>query len=326
MSTPLFHRPGTVVFLDDDPDYLEMLALVLPRQWHVKLFLRPADCIAYLLQEPPFWEADAWNQQQLIEHWRAGTPLIPQVLAYWAKYTERYALSRVCVVDFSMPGMDGLQALSELGDWPGSRVLLTGQADEQMAVRAFNRGLIDQFIPKQSPDISRRLVEAVDKLLRTPHPRHAQIWRATLTQEQAAVLRRDGIGDALAAFCARRWVEYVMIGEPFGVLGMDAAGDVSWLQLETREGLQALAELAEIAGVDGPGVAAIRRGEQLANLELRQALSSTEPIALLPAFEVGQGGEPLLAAVFPVRANNGPDPDNSYAKWLGRQEARHVHE
>lgn len=326
MSTPLFHRPGTVVFLDDDPDYLEMLALVLPRQWHVKLFLRPADCIAYLLQEPPFWEADAWNQQQLIEHWRAGTPLIPQVLAYWAKYTERYALSRVCVVDFSMPGMDGLQALSELGDWPGSRVLLTGQADEQMAVRAFNRGLIDQFIPKQSPDISRRLVEAVDKLLRTPHPRHAQIWRATLTQEQAAVLRRDGIGDALAAFCARRWVEYVMIGEPFGVLGMDAAGDVSWLQLETREGLQALAELAEIAGVDGPGVAAIRRGEQLANLELRQALSSTEPIALLPAFEVGQGGEPLLAAVFPVRASNGPDPDNSYAKWLGRQEARHVHE
>ena len=45
MSFPLFHRPGTVVFLDDDPDYLEMLALVLPRHWHVKLFLRPAECI-----------------------------------------------------------------------------------------------------------------------------------------------------------------------------------------------------------------------------------------------------------------------------------------
>ena len=29
MTFPLFHRPGTVVFLDDDPDYLEMLALVL---------------------------------------------------------------------------------------------------------------------------------------------------------------------------------------------------------------------------------------------------------------------------------------------------------
>ena len=66
MTFPLFHSPGTVVFLDDDPDYLEMLALVLPRHWHLRLFLRPTDCIAHLLQEPPFWEADAWNQQQLI--------------------------------------------------------------------------------------------------------------------------------------------------------------------------------------------------------------------------------------------------------------------
>ena len=75
MSFPLFHRPGTVVFLDDDPDYLEMLALVLPRSWHLKLFLRPSDCISYLMQEPPFWEADAWNQQQLVDH--AGQPIGP---------------------------------------------------------------------------------------------------------------------------------------------------------------------------------------------------------------------------------------------------------
>jgi hypothetical protein len=98
MTFPLFHRPGTVVFLDDDPDYLEMLALVLPRSWHLKLFLRPTDAIAHLMQEPPFWEADAWNQQQLISLWREGKPLIPQILAYWSRYTERYALSRVCVV------------------------------------------------------------------------------------------------------------------------------------------------------------------------------------------------------------------------------------
>lgn len=103
-----------------------MLALVLPRHWHLKLFLRPHDCINYLQQEPPFWEADAWNQQQLVEHWREGKPLIRQLLGYWSKYTERYALTRVCVVDYSMPAMDGLQTLGELADWPGSRVLLTG--------------------------------------------------------------------------------------------------------------------------------------------------------------------------------------------------------
>lgn len=326
MTFPLFHRPGTVVFLDDDPDYLEMLALVLPRHWHLRLFLRPADCIAHLLQEPPFWEADAWNQQQLIDLWREGKPLIPQILAYWSKYTERYALSRVCVVDYSMPGMDGLQALAELGDWPGSRVLLTGQADEQVAVRAFNRGLIDQFIPKQTQDISRRLIEAVEQLLYTAHPRHAQTWRVTLTPEQNALLRNPGVSDWLAAYCAKHWVEHVVIGDPFGVLGMDAAGKIGWLQLETREGLRALAELAEVAGVPAAGVNEIRSGAKLADLELRQALSSSQPAALLPATSIGNGPGALLGAVFPVEAPSGPDPNNSYSRWLARQPKRHVHE
>jgi len=323
MTFPLFHRPGTVVFLDDDPDYLEMLALVLPRQWHLKLFLRPTDCIAHLLQEPPFWEADAWNQQQLIGLWREGKPLIPQILAYWSRYTERYALSRVCVVDFSMPGMDGLQVLSELGDWPGARVLLTGQADEQVAVRAFNRGLIDQFIPKQTQDISRRLIEAVEHLLFTSHSRHAQIWRSTLTQEQSALLRAPGVDGWLAAFCAKNWVEHVVIGAPFGVLGMDAAGRIGWLQLETPQGLQALAELAEVAGVPAAAVDDIRKGQRLADIELRQALSSTQPPALVNAFPIGEGGT-LVGALFPVDAPAGPDPDNSYSRWLARQPKRHV--
>jgi CheY-like chemotaxis protein len=323
MSFPLFHRPGTIVFLDDDPDYLEMLALVLPKQWHVKLFLRPLECINYLQQEPPFWEADAWNQQQLVEQWRAGKPLIPQVLGYWSKYTERYALTRVCVFDYSMPAMDGLTALGELVDWPGSRVLLTGQADEQVAVRAFNRGLIDQFIAKQTPDISRHLIESVDHLLATPNARHSQIWRATLSPDQNALLRAPFVGRELAAFASKRWIEHVAIGDPFGVLGMDARGHVSWLQLETREGLRAAAELAEIEGVAPAALEEIRAGRMLANLELRQAFGRADPVQLNPAFTLGEDGK-VLAAVFELGASHTPDSTNSYQNWLARQDRRAV--
>lgn len=323
MSFPLFHRPGTVAFLDDDPDYLEMLALVLPRRWHVKLFMRPAECINHLQQEPPFWEADAWNQQQLITEWREGKPLIPQILAYWSKYTERYALTRVCVVDYSMPGMDGLQALGELMDWPGARVLLTGQADEQVAVRAFNRGLIDQFIAKQTPDISRRLIDAVEQLLATPNARHEQTWRVTLNPEQNAMLRAAAAARDLKAFAAKHWIEHVVIGQPFGVLGMDTAGRVSWLQLETRDGLHALAELADLEGVPAAGLEAIRHGHKLADLELRQALGREKGPQLAPALPIGQEGM-LLGALFTIDPPHAPDVVNSYNNWLARQEQRTV--
>jgi CheY-like chemotaxis protein len=318
MSFPLFQRPGAIVFLDDDPDYLEMLALVLPRNWHVRLLARPRQCIETLRAEAPAWEADAWQQQQMIDQWRAGKPLVPQILQYWAQSPERYALTRVCVVDFSMPEMDGLQVLAELAEWPGARVLLTGQADEQVAVNAFNRGLIEQFIAKQMPDMSRHLVQVMQRLLATPHPRHAQTWRATLKPEHHALLRDLTVANELADFAARRWVEHVVIGEPFGVLGVDGAGYVSWLQLESRNGLPALAEVAVQAGLDAQAVEDIRDGRKLANVELGSALQ--RPVELAEAFAMG-AQQQLLAASFPLTQEPG---EAGYTRWLARQPRRQV--
>ena len=83
-----FFTPPTsrsVVFLDDDPDYLEMLAEVMPPGWHVRLLLSPVDCIEELMQEADSqWEADGWRQQEIVNRWQGGTrpdPANPAVLA-----------------------------------------------------------------------------------------------------------------------------------------------------------------------------------------------------------------------------------------------------
>src|SRR5450830_185894 len=220
MSFPLYCRPGGVIFLDDDRDYLEMLAEVMPLDWYARLFLRPVACIDLLLQEPPHWEEDAWAQQEIINRWREGASLIPQILQYWREDgTARFAFTRVCVVDYSMPAMSGLRVLSELTDWSGSRILLTGRADEQLAVSAFNRGLIDQFIPKQSPEIRLRLTDAIQSLRHLPDSRHQQIWRATLSREQHALLCDPAIAQELQlALGAKQQAQphhaFAMAGEP----------------------------------------------------------------------------------------------------------------
>lgn len=323
MSFPLFRRPGAVVFLDDDPAYLEMLAMVLPRHWHVRLYLRPQPCVNQLQQEPPRWEADAWTQQEIIERWRAGSPLIPQILQYWATQTERFNLSRVCVFDYAMPGMDGLQALGELTDWPGGRVLLTGQADEHIAVSAFNRGLIDQFIAKQTPDISQHLIAVVQRMLDQPQIRHSHIWRAALTQPQHALLQVPSVGRQLASLATTHWVEHAVIGQPFGILGVDAEGRVSWLQLETSAGLAELAELAEAAGLGAAAADDIRAGRTLVDLELQQALGHPGSPRHQPAFSIGhQGG--LLGALFPVELAGHAPAFTGYKQWLKKHGDRTV--
>ncbi len=236
MSFPLYHRPGSVVFLDDDPEYLEILAMVLPQHWHARMYMRPARCVHALLPEPRLWQEDRPAHQRMVDRWREGQPLIPQILHYWAQTPDRYALTQVCVVDFSMPGMDGLQFLSEVQDWLGGRILLTGQPADRVAVAAFNRGLIDHYIPKQCADVSARLNEAIDAMSGRSLTQHHAIWRSTLRADQIDALSTPGIQESLRSLARRHWSEYVVIGQPFGILGLGADAGVSWLPLDTPEG------------------------------------------------------------------------------------------
>jgi CheY-like chemotaxis protein len=324
LSFALYRRPGGVVFLDDDRDYLEMLAEVMPPDWYVRMFLRPVACIDQLVKETLQWEADAWAQQEIINRWRAGALLIPQILQYWRDDgMARFALTRVCVVDYAMPAMSGLRVLGELTGWSGSRILLTGRADEQLAVSAFNRGLIDQFIAKQTPGIRLRLTEGIQTLRQVPDTRHQQTWRATLSREQHALLCEPAISAALEKLAIEHgWIERVVIGAPFGLLALNAQGSVSWLQLEPADKLKELAEMAESQGLDAATVQDIRAGRQLVDLELQLALGAGENARAQPAFAIDGAPSRLYAAVFSVPDHLGPGTASSYARFSATVENR----
>lgn len=324
LTLPLIHRPGSILFLDDDVDYLEMLGMVIPGHIQIELFSRPAGFGRRMEAETARWEADASLQLQLIDRWRNGVPLLPQILRYWSTQPDRYRLVQSCVVDYAMPGTDGLTVLNTLLDWPGSRVLLTGQADEQIAVKAFNSGLIDQFVPKQTHDITRHLLGVLRKLANTPHVRLNTLWRSVLTQEQQSLLQIPAVVEALQHLSQTRWVEHVVLGAPFGMLGVTVEGRCEWLQLEPVAGLPGLAELAGSAGMDFETVRAVRAGEQLAAVELHQQLGLRGPIRVAPAQPLDEDGL-LTSALFPLEAGEHP-PLPAYRAVLRAAEHRSVDE
>lgn len=326
-SFSLYRRPGGVVFLDDDPDYLEMLAEVMPTDWYVRLFTRPVACIELLQQERQHNEADVLTQQEIVSRWREGAGLIPQILQYWREDgTRRLTLMQVCVVDYAMPAMSGLRVLGELADWPGSRILLTGQADEQLAVSAFNRGLIKQFIPKQTPDIGRHMSSVIQSQRPLADAHYQQIWRSTLSREQYALLCNPMIALALEQLAlSQNWTEHVVIGAPFGVLGLDPQGGVSWLQLEPAANLPELADMAHSQDWDAATVQDLREGRQLMDLELKLALGGSYPAEARQAWLVARGAPALYAALFTVPEEFTPGAAHSYANFLSTCGHRVLH-
>ena len=326
MPFPLYRRPGGVVFLDDDPDYLEMLGEVMPPGWPVQLLLRPIACIDLLKQDTAQRENDAWLQQEIIHRWREGALLIPQILRYWqGDGAARFGLVQVAVVDYAMPAMSGLRVLGELQDWPGARILLTGRADEQLAVSAFNRGLINQFIPKQSPDLRAGLTRAVEDLRHQPDQRHQQIWRATLSPGQLALLDDPAIFQALQDLAQQQgWTEHVVIGAPFGMLALNAHGQASWLQLETAGSLAELAEMALSRGWDAGMARDIRSGSRLIDLELQLALGAGHPSGPCKAFVMDGKAGRLHAAIFAIGEAFSPGMAASHARFLANHGERRL--
>ena len=325
MPFPLYRRPGTVVFLDDEPAYLDMLAEVMPEAWDLRLFVHPDDCLRALQKEPARWEIDLWRHQDMLQDWRRGQNLVPLVLRYWREDgLQRYGLCRAWAVDYSMPALNGLQTLQALDPWPASRILLTGRADEQIAVGAFNAGLIDQYIPKQSRDITQRLIRTIERQLAdTPAPL-AGLWQQTLGRDQRAALAHPPVASALATVAREAgWVEHLVIGQPFGVLGLNDTGAADWLQLERPSGLRDVAELARLHGVAEPDARAIESGVQLFDIELQLNLGSTQG-RVHPARALGDSKQGLIGSLQRLPDSLAPGPAGGLGAWRARRGERRI--
>lgn len=299
MKFPLYHRPSALVFLDDETPYLEMLAIVLPREWCIRFHTRMRDYLAQVHAQSEQWEADVGLHQQIISQWYKGKPLPGQVLAYWREQDHRYGLSSIAVVDYAMPAATGLEVLKVSPPWPPYRLLLTGKADEHIAVAAFNEGLIDRYVTKQHPDLVQQLVGALRQHYNAPMDFHEGIWRNVLRRSQQQALQDRAVQQSLQEWLKRHeCVEYVVLPEPFGLLALDAEGFAHWLQFEMHKDLAAAVDLAQAAGHDAQTISAIAQGQQLSDAEWLQAMDLVQAPQSAPAMALGTGGH-LMAAHFP---------------------------
>ncbi|MFD1625263.1 hybrid sensor histidine kinase/response regulator [Azospirillum griseum] len=100
----------------------------------------------------------------------------------------------VIIADMRMPGMNGVQFLSECQKHHGDavRIMLTGNADQDTAIQAVNRGHVFRFLTKPTP--VETVIEAVDAGLRQHRLhqaereliRQADVTRNALERERAA--------------------------------------------------------------------------------------------------------------------------------------------
>ena len=166
-SIPTCYFPSTALFVDDSRDFLLNFVLQLDEGLAYRVFDSPFDALDYIHKKR--CELDLLSQRCLSEYTEAkNCPLTNHTvnLDLTAIHTEVYNPRRfteisVVVVDYAMPGMDGLEFCRRIGNKNIKKILLTGQADEKLAIEAFNEGLIHRYIQKGDPNVAELITKII---------------------------------------------------------------------------------------------------------------------------------------------------------------------
>ncbi|ASQ45053.1 response regulator [Legionella clemsonensis] len=169
-SIPTCYFPSTALFIDDSRDFLLNFVLQLDEGLAYRVFDSPFDALDYINKKD--CELVMLSQRCLSEYTEANNcPLTNHTvnLNLNVIHTEIYNPKRfseisVVVVDYAMPGMDGIEFCRRIDNTNIKKILLTGQADEKVAIEAFNEGLIHRYIQKSDPHVAEIITKSIYEL------------------------------------------------------------------------------------------------------------------------------------------------------------------
>ncbi|MFA7241998.1 MAG: response regulator [Sulfuricellaceae bacterium] len=236
-----FYFPSTVMLVDDNIDFLKNLSLKLDPRLAFRLYDSPVDALVKLNgtnnQTAPvrrffsrYYETEDLPPAHHVIDVNLGN-------IHREVYNEcRFEQVSVVVVDYDMPNINGIEFCKNIKNPDIMKVLLTGKADEKIAVDAFNDGCIHCYITKQDKDVISKLNQAIAELQRAYFSQTERLLADALAIGKPAFLRDPVFAGKFREICDKlHIVEYYLCGAPDSILMLDADGASSLLIIQNED-------------------------------------------------------------------------------------------
>lgn len=223
---PLCFYPTQIVFVDDNPDFLDALSATFSKQFNVQTFdntdsalrhineyQREADLVANDEKPKLQGDSDAWVKRVLTHQ---------NIKRFDALRIKEVS---VLVVDYAMPSMNGIEFCEKINNTSIKKILLTGYATPADAVRAFNNNIIHYYLKKNDDNMLQDLEAAINQL------QHAYF------NELSSSLKAEAIDSGTPFFADPQLARYFQdTCESLGVTEYYYLTNPSRFALRTREG------------------------------------------------------------------------------------------
>jgi CheY-like chemotaxis protein len=292
MGVPVLLRVNPrVLFIDDDEEYLDALDTTIPVLFNPSFFPHPSgidkaleDHLLLIRREQMYFAPFKRD---------AGVSLIHQALMYFEDPIGREIVS-VLVSDYFMPSENGVSLCSRFRLEGLRRVLLTGAADSDLAISAFNAGNIEVFLPKQTTSLLQRLVSVITEQIERSLVVRGKAIESSFTAEALAFYMSPEVYPALMRLLDKHHIkEFIFLGQPLGFVGITDKGRSVWVQIEDEGSIRDLASTLLEMEWTQENVSKVLRRESLVCLDLSAQIEGVD-LRLEPLTVVCQ--EPFVAA------------------------------
>lgn len=266
------YYPTTTVLVDDDKSFLKTIQFQLGTATLCKTFSDTEKALHYIQQQ--LVQAGTLKNIIVVDteagyytHTSGQLPLQYDVSEIYkhAYEQERFGEISVVVVDFAMPQMNGEEFCRKLKALKGNKIkiiMLTGEADEEMAVRLFNAGIIDRFMRKGKPGLDKDLADCIREMQKNYFENISYPLVEGLASDKDSCLGDTHFKAFFDKICQDLSVSsYYLIELSGSFLLFDHAGTPTWLIIKTLKELQEIAEQMYDAEVDKTLVDAVEKGE-----------------------------------------------------------------
>lgn len=266
---PIYCYPTTTLFVDDSVDFLTNFSLQLSSDLLIKLYSKPHEALAYVKKSLSSGHVSQRSLDVATEV--GGNPITNHTVTLDLSNIQqemynpnRFGEIAVVVVDYDMPGMNGLEFCRKIADTNVKKILLTGKGDEKVAVEAFNEGLIDRFVQKNNRDVIKLVNENIHRLQTRYFQSMSEKMQAVLAQNSASFINDPTFSEFFYDLCAEhKIVEYYLTELTGSYLLLDADANPSLLVVKCYEDLNIHYEFAADNGAPQSVLDEIRSGNKI---------------------------------------------------------------
>lgn len=156
---PVCRYPTTIVLIDDDKDFLNSIVSYFKDCYLIKEFYNP--CLALEYME----EVNSTNmlEEKYVSVLESSSlEEVTLSIGYYTLSKEIYNTEKnksisTLIIDYDMPGTNGLEICKNISLPNITKILLSGNIEDQTIIEAFNNGIIDGYIDKKCEDLLSQL-------------------------------------------------------------------------------------------------------------------------------------------------------------------------